>query len=136
MTSEQIEAAVARSKEEIRADVAAGRVPASVARFSELHDFVDANEYGGLCEGGEWCLDMEAGNAVQSAVDAWLASGGLGRLGTVRRVLSRTDPRGDQLLVQWDGSISGYRFAEPADAIQEGERVVAIGAEPPRRVQP
>jgi hypothetical protein len=56
------------------------------------------------------------------------------RLGTVRRVLSRTDPRGDQLLVQWDGSISGYRFAEPTDALQAGERVVAIGAEPPRRV--
>ena len=47
---EQIKEAVARSKREIIADIASGRVPATVKTFSELHDYVDANEYGGLCD--------------------------------------------------------------------------------------
>ena len=43
---------VARMKTEILADIAAGTVPASVFTFSELHDYVDANEYGGFCDAG------------------------------------------------------------------------------------
>ena len=43
-------ATVARMKSEILADIAAGTVPASVSTFSELHDYVDANEYGGFCD--------------------------------------------------------------------------------------
>lgn len=58
------------------------------------------------------------------------------RLGTVVRVLSRGvgDPRGDQVVVQWDGTVSGYRWADPADGISVGDRVVAVGEQPPRRV--
>lgn len=36
-----------RMKQEILADIAAGIVPATVRIFSELHDYVDANCYGG-----------------------------------------------------------------------------------------
>lgn len=45
-----LEATIQRMKTEILADVRAGRVPKDVSSFSQLHDFVDANEYGGLCE--------------------------------------------------------------------------------------
>lgn len=42
---------IARMKREIRDDVRLGRVPDNVKSFAELHDYVDANEYGGLfCE--------------------------------------------------------------------------------------
>lgn len=54
------------------------RVPSSVASFSELHDYVDANEYGGLCE--DWAMEgdyIAFGNAVQDAVDAWIRAGGV-----------------------------------------------------------
>lgn len=81
-------AAVERAKSEILADIASGRVPASVATFSELHDHVDANEYGGLCE-SPWCPEdwdaetdaerdarQDAGSRVQGAVAAWMLSGG------------------------------------------------------------
>lgn len=37
-------------KQEILADIQAGVVPASVSSFAQLHDYVDANCYGGVCE--------------------------------------------------------------------------------------
>ena len=83
-----IEHAIERSKEEILADIANGRVPDTVSSFSELHDHVDANEYGGLCDSGSWwgiaddsvgliesdthLLHFDQSVAVQDAVDAWL----------------------------------------------------------------
>jgi len=73
---------IARGKREIREDVASGRVPAEVASFSELHDYVDANEYGGICdEALVSALSDEQfsaiGNVVQDALDAWIKGGGL-----------------------------------------------------------
>jgi len=88
-----IEYAIERSKLEILEDIKNGPVPATVSSFSELHDYVDANEYGGLCEDGWWSLPEDAtdkqlaenhglylrhldqANAVQDAVDAWLKRG-------------------------------------------------------------
>ena len=89
-----IEHAIERSKAEILEDIATGRVPDTVSSFSELHDYVDANEYGGLCEEGTWwciaddsqdpewywgliesdshLLHFDQSNAVQNAVDAWV----------------------------------------------------------------
>jgi hypothetical protein len=90
-----IEHAIERSKAEILEDIAAGVVPNTVSSFSELHDYVDANEYGGLCEegtywclpddsddgtwdemmradNGGWLLHFDQASAVQDAVDAWL----------------------------------------------------------------
>jgi hypothetical protein len=67
----RIAGAVERSKREILADIEQGTVPQDVKSFTELHDHVDANEYGGLCnENAD--LDLDSLNAIQSAVDAWL----------------------------------------------------------------
>jgi hypothetical protein len=76
-TSEQlIAAAVATAKDEISTHIRLGVVPPTVKRFGELHDYMDANLYGGgaflfsLCGG-----DCDILNAVQNAVDAWLWNG-------------------------------------------------------------
>jgi hypothetical protein len=45
-----LEQAIERSKSEILGDVAEGTVPATCASYSELHDYVDANGYGGAFE--------------------------------------------------------------------------------------
>lgn len=69
--------AVAQGKREILEDVASGRIPADAASFSVLHDHVDANEYGGLCdERAEWTNEQAA--AVQDALDRWIRDGGIG----------------------------------------------------------
>lgn len=98
------DATLARMKAEISKDVATGRVPQSVASFGDLHDHVDANEYGGLCEDsdstGPKGLDrlaqlfpdpegapdhgttnsqagMDVANELQGLVDAWIQGGAL-----------------------------------------------------------
>ena len=79
----ELAAVIDRAKSEILADVAAGIVPASVASFSELHQHVDANEYGGAFEydfggaGGDDAVqaDCDFWNKVHDACDAWIRSG-------------------------------------------------------------
>jgi hypothetical protein len=77
---------VARAKEEVLNDAGSaesssgGTMPEFPASFSELHDYVDANEYGGLCDDGVFetvrALEEATGrnlvDEVQGAVDAWL----------------------------------------------------------------
>lgn len=75
--------AVEASKTQIRLDIDNDVVPATVATFSELHDYVDANEYGGLTEDWPWVglsgwlqeEYMDASEEVQNRVDAWLKAG-------------------------------------------------------------
>lgn len=81
-TDADVADAIARGKREITEDILAGRVPATVTTFGELHDFVDANEYGGLCEEGpiEWIdwddeVPADRGAKVQNALHEWLGSG-------------------------------------------------------------
>ena len=79
-----IEYAIGRSKMEILNDIKHGPVPVTVASFSELHDYVDANEYGGFCsedhnaywwpQGG---LRLGEACAVQDAIDTWIKSDGI-----------------------------------------------------------
>lgn len=72
---------VERAKSEILADVAAGIVPNTCASYSELHDYVDANGYGGAFERPFDNNETDFWNAVQDAVDRWIKHGGLkGRL--------------------------------------------------------
>lgn len=69
-------------------------MPRTVKTFAELHDYVDANEYGGFCEDkftGELIeyfggLDEHTGipqkmlhfvNAAQNIIDVWIQEGGL-----------------------------------------------------------
>lgn len=90
-----IEETVARMKREILEEMDAGRIPRTVSSFSELHDYIDANELGGFCEeklasdlcihfgGYDWWSDqyneqglpegmMDYINECQSAIDLWL----------------------------------------------------------------
>src|SRR5690242_1887255 len=72
-----------KAKSEIWQHVREGIVPTTVASFAELHDYVDANTYGGFCdETGDWAFDSpEDGwtdetvaemNHVQNALDQWI----------------------------------------------------------------
>ena len=72
-----LEAAVERCKAEIRRHVAVGIVPATCASFSELHDYVDANGYGGTFDHPFDTEETDFWNGVQDAVDAWIKAGGL-----------------------------------------------------------
>lgn len=63
-------------KAEILADIESGRVPPTVSTFSELHDYVDANEYGGMCDPTQHASwSNESVCAVQDIVHAWLVAG-------------------------------------------------------------
>jgi len=73
-----------RARAEIHRDVAQGIVPKTVTSFAELHDYVDANEYGGFTDlDGAWAFDDDEAwneqtvaemNDVQNALDSWLRS--------------------------------------------------------------
>jgi len=96
-----IDRAVELAKSEIRADVARwaavadalprnrdGRVRTwPIREFGDLHDWVDANCYGGLCDDDEpWCPDeateprhglwQVAANEVQERLNDWIRGGG------------------------------------------------------------
>lgn len=82
-TDDDIEAAVALSKRQILGDIgtrvntSGETMPATIRSFAELHDYVDANEYGGLCDessGIDW-LNSDASETVQNRVNDWLAAG-------------------------------------------------------------
>ena len=72
-----VEQTIERAKAEILADAASGIVPRTCASFSELHDFVDANGYGGAFEQGFNNEETDFWNSIQDALDAWIKGGGL-----------------------------------------------------------
>jgi hypothetical protein len=90
MTSSEL---AERMKAEILADVENGIVPVSVSSFSELHEYVDANLYGGtealLEQFDAEAPDTDAGhsgalaalcdlaNPAIDSVDAWIKEGGI-----------------------------------------------------------
>lgn len=65
--------AVERAKVEILADIRAGIVPTTVTSFSDLHDYVDANEYGGMTD---IPVNLNLANPIQDALDAWIKEQG------------------------------------------------------------
>ena len=65
------------AKQEILLDVIAGVVPATCVSFSELHDYVDANGYGGAFEHGFRSEDTAFWDRIQSALDVWIKADGL-----------------------------------------------------------
>jgi hypothetical protein len=81
-----LEAMVETMKREILEDIEAELVPDHVASFSKLHDYVDANCYGGLCNDGAYgrMLDdhfdgvhqdfIDFINQAQCEVDEWLST--------------------------------------------------------------
>lgn len=84
ITGPDLQATIQRMKSEILADIAAGLVPASVASFSELHDYVDANEYGGFCDDEAMTTILELQNERDSldeeALRNWPKAGELDEL--------------------------------------------------------
>lgn len=74
-----IEEIIQQAKSEIIEDVANGVVPADVKNFSELHDYVDANMYGGLCDEDSKVPfePLDEINEIQGAVSEWIESGQL-----------------------------------------------------------
>ena len=64
---------VARARQEILDDIRQGVVPATVTSFSDLHAYVDANEYGGVVDLVDQ-LPVEVLDEIQNAIDAWLKS--------------------------------------------------------------
>jgi hypothetical protein len=83
-----LDQAVARMKDEILDDMAQELVPRTCASFSELHDYVDANCYGGFCgmefsqqyghpsEDGYPQELVDLISKAQSIIDTWLRDGG------------------------------------------------------------
>ena len=70
-TDTEIREAVAEAVAEIEMDIADGTVPSTVKSFQELHDHVDANEYGGLCDRrADWTMEDAA--KVQELIDRWI----------------------------------------------------------------
>jgi len=85
---------IERMKQEIIDDIKAGRVPADCPSFSALHNYADANCYGGFCEDdlmqaltNRFCgLDKDEGmsaaligylNDAQNSIDRWIKEGGI-----------------------------------------------------------
>lgn len=85
---------IKRMKQEIIDDVKAGLVPIDCPSFSSLHDYVDANCYGGFCENNEMqALTDHFGefgkdegmpealinylNDAQNSIDRWIKKGGI-----------------------------------------------------------
>lgn len=73
-----VQAAVVRAKQEIAQDQLDGIVPVGVHSFADLHDYVDANTYGGMADpdgplshlsGGAF---IAAANKVIDQLDKWL----------------------------------------------------------------
>lgn len=65
---------------QILKDVVSGVLPGWVGTFAELHDYTDANEYGGFCDGHPIMDEpvhvwVDFVNDVQTALDAWLRAG-------------------------------------------------------------
>ena len=76
-SADELHQVVERAKSEVLADVNAGTVPRTCASFSELHDYTDANGYGGAFERPFDNNETDFWNAVQTAVDGWIKQGGL-----------------------------------------------------------
>jgi hypothetical protein len=95
MRAEQVDARVNRAKVEIIADLFVGTVESgAITGFADLHDYVDANGYGGMLDGdpelealfpddgtinksGDNCATVQFAafaNEVQTAIDAWIRS--------------------------------------------------------------
>ena len=97
---------VAAVKREILDGIADGTFPSTVATYSELHDYVDANELGGMCSDefverfgesdladDEWPQWTAHVGQVQDIVDEWL------RAGRPEPKAAKTVTRGDVILV-------------------------------------
>lgn len=63
-----------RIMREVTEDIGDGTQPSSVGTFSDLHDHIDANEYGGLCAENS-TIEVDQIVLIQEQVDCWLKAG-------------------------------------------------------------
>ena len=78
-----IQERIARAKREIQEDISVGNIPTTITCFSDLHEYVDANGYGGFFEAEVWegrdteevCL---IAGEVHRVVSGWIRGGFLG----------------------------------------------------------
>lgn len=84
MNPEQMDEFVAKVKAEVLADIGKATnhegdiMPITVGwerGYSELHDYVDANTYGGMCDDGT-AITLGDSNAMSDIVDEWLRKRG------------------------------------------------------------
>jgi hypothetical protein len=84
--ADELEARTERAKSEILAHIERGIVPADVATFADLHESIDANELGGICEEPFYSLisgdehdpsdaSWAFGVLLQDAIHRWLRGG-------------------------------------------------------------
>lgn len=67
---------IAEAKAEILDDISRGVVPANVQSFDELHEYVDANEYGlANFEFDDFDELVEFAEKFQPILDLWIKSG-------------------------------------------------------------
>jgi len=77
-----LEVTIDRMKAELLVDMITARVPCDAETFGELHDYVDANYYGGFIDDVTFkffdassVADVAYANAAQSAIHAYLEQG-------------------------------------------------------------
>lgn len=67
---------VEKAKKEIIEDIQKGVIPSSISSFGELHEYVDANCYGGICDDDYIMLcnddDIDTINDIQTTLSRWL----------------------------------------------------------------
>ena len=109
MNIPHFQSTIERARCEIMADVLAGIVPYDVSGFADLHDYTDANAYGGAFE--LWCEDEGDLSVdeycvflgrVQNDLDSWIRGGGLklpARIEHVVRTWHQWSPREQELMV-------------------------------------
>ena len=64
-----------KAKYQILSDIKEGIIPKTIKNLSELHDFVDANYYGGFCDENYVASEnFDFENKIQSKLDDWIKS--------------------------------------------------------------
>ncbi len=64
-----------KMKEDINKDIKSGQIPATVKSFSELHDYVDANEYLNIPFPNWKHQDINESNVYFDELDQWIKKG-------------------------------------------------------------
>lgn len=77
ITEQRMREVADRVQREILDLVADGTIPADVRTFGELHDHIDANELGGLCDDDDPNSDINTDDwyRIQELVEPWLQAG-------------------------------------------------------------
>ena len=75
----KFEVVIEEIKQEILQDITDGVLPETVGSFTDLHDYVDANEYGGLTDESNpnSKISIEDIDYIQTSVSQWLINKGV-----------------------------------------------------------